>query len=147
MTATKDIATLVEAWVAATLSINTYPDNPEEVGEALPLVVGDITNKRLVKSDTALSQWSYEQPLLKLWNVRVVIMVAPDPVDPQTQTLYDFADSLEVALRKDQTLGGRVQSAAPTHDTEFPGELTHPSGVVARGAILSLVVGELTPEK
>lgn len=142
MTSTKDVAIKVEEWVADVLGINTFPEDPEDLNKSLPLVVGDVQRKRKVASDSSMPVYQHEQRDLRLWIVRATLMVHPDPSWTQTQVLYDFVDELDVALTKDKTLGGRVEAVSGSVDAEFPGELEHPSGVVALGAFFQITIGE-----
>lgn len=144
MTATKDIATKLEAWAASVTQpvLNTYPENPEDLVKALPLVVCDIERKRKVAAEGGMAQYQHEQRDLRVWVARLTVMVATDPSWDRTRELYDLTDQMETALTRDKTLGGRVEAAAPRVEVEFPGELEHPSGLVALGAFFSVTVGE-----
>jgi hypothetical protein len=145
MTATKTIATKMETWASTVVpGLNTFPDNPEDMDEAMPVVVADIERKRIVSVEGNLSQFAYEQTSLRVWAVQLTVMVAPDPSWTRTQELYDIVDQLELAIRKDKTLGGQVEAASHEIDVEFPGEVEHPNGTVARAALFHMTVGEQT---
>lgn len=142
MTATKDIAARLEAWAAEVLDVNTFPEDPNELDAALPVVFCDIQRRRKVSSDPSMSAYQHEQRDLRLWVTRLTLLVAPDPSWQRTQELYDFTDQLELALLRDRTLGNRVEVAASEIDVEFPGEVEHPSGTVAVAAFFQVTVGE-----
>ncbi len=141
MTATKVIAERIELWAAATAGVNTFPENEQALDEALPFVICDVRERRRTPSgETGFQQ--YEQTALRIWTVRLMVMVAPNPDHQRTLELYDLTDELERSLVRDPTLGGRVESASPQVQVEFPGEVDHPSGMVAKSAFMSIVVGE-----
>jgi hypothetical protein len=144
VTDTVDIATRLEEWVSVHTNpvVNTFPDNPEDLDKTLPVVVCDIQRKRKVPSDQAFSSYEHQQHDLRIWVARLTILVKPEPSWEQTQLLYKYVDQLDIALGKDRTLGGRVKFASPEVDAEFPGEVEHPSGLVAIAAFFQSTVGE-----
>jgi hypothetical protein len=141
-TATKDIATKLEEWAGEIAGLNAFPEDPQDIDQAFPIVVCEIQRRRKVAASPALSQYQHEQRDLRVWTARLVIMVAPTRDGQDAFSLYDMTDELEAALLRDKTLGGRVEAAASEVDVEFPGELQHPSGTVALGAYFQVTVGE-----
>lgn len=143
MTATKEIAYKLEAWAASVSNpaLNTYPDNPEDLGKAFPLVVCDISRRRKVSESSDMSQYQNEQRDVRVWTARLTVMVDPGG-QAQIDNLYDITDQLEASLSRDRTLGNRVEATSPEIDVEFPGEVEHSSGVVALAAYFQVTVGE-----
>lgn len=148
MTETVDIATRLEDWVVASTdpAINSYPEDPGDFTNALPLVAANIQRKRHVASGGEFPKLQYQQTMVRIWTVRLMIMVTPEPSWTASQELYKYVDQLDDALLRDPTLGGRVEAAAPETDTEFPGEVEHASGLVALVAFYQISVGEMTQE-
>lgn len=144
-TPTKDIAYKLEAWAASVSNppLNTYPDNPEDLARAFPLVVCDINRRRRVEESSDMSQYQNEQRDVRIWVARLTVMVDPGG-QVQIDRLYDITDQLETSLARDRTLGQRVEATSPEVSVEFPGEVEHSSGVVALAAYFQVTVGEST---
>lgn len=137
------IARMLEDWAGEVAGLNTFPEDPQDLDQALPIVVADIQRRRKAATDRGMSAYQHEQRDVRVWTARMTVMVAPDAGDgAQTFALYDITDTLEQALLRDKTLGGRVEAAASEVDVEFPGEVEHPSGTVAIAAHFQIIVGE-----
>lgn len=147
-TATKTLATLLEAWAVDVTDppMSSYPDEPEDLDEAYPIVVADIQRDRQVEgqNEPGLKVQQFQQVYLRVVVVRLTLLVSPNPPWTAAQALYDYGDQLARAL-KDRTLGGRVKVASPLYDADYSrGEVEHPSGSVARAATFDITVGEQT---
>jgi hypothetical protein len=143
MSATKTIATELEAWAAESVTgLSAYPQDPAELTLPLPTAACDIQRKRRSSVEPEFGEYEHEQRTLRLWTARLVIMVQPTPEWQQAQELYDIVDALEEELLRDRTLGNRVEASSPDVDVEFPGEVEHNSGVVALAAYFTITVGE-----
>lgn len=141
---TRDLALALEAWAAAVLDINTFPEDPNEISKAMPVVVCAIQSKVKAASVADLEDLGrFQQTYVKAWTAELMLMVAPEPVHDATQTLYDYTDDLEEAIRDDPTLGGRVHRAARPVQASFdPPEIQHQDGTIARVATFTMTVGE-----
>lgn len=140
---TTDLATRLELWAASVVpALNTYPNQPPELGKALPIVICEVRRKRRSTS-REMSKLQYQQTAVRLWVVSLLLMVTPEPAWTASQALYGMVDDLEDALVKDSTLGGRVPTCEKDVEATFePPEVQHADGTVARVATLQLTVGE-----
>lgn len=144
---TKEIATAVEAWASSTVTgLNSYPAPPESLGEALPLVIAEVRNRRRRRTGEDREGFQqFQQTAARIWSVQLLILVDPNPEWTASQTLYDITDDLEEAIRKDSTLGGRIPFADSDLDVSFdPPEVEHADGTVARAATMTITIGEQT---
>src|SRR4051812_32540525 len=100
MTETVDIATRLEAWVAASTdpAVNVYPEDPGDFTDTLPLVAANIEGKRHVSSGGEFPQMQYEQTMVRIWTVRLMLMVNPEPSWTASQELYKYVDQMDDAL-------------------------------------------------
>lgn len=141
---TKDLATALEEWASAEVpGLNSEPNQPEQLSQSLPLVICEITEKRRRKAgdDGALS--AYQQTDIRGWSATLLLLVDPTDKWVASQALYDMVDTLELAIVRDQTLGGRVTVADTDHTASFvPPEVEHQDGTVARAATMRLTIGE-----
>jgi hypothetical protein len=144
---TPDIRNAVEAWADATVpALNTYDTTPEDIGQAMPIVMAQVQRDRFVESERQLprSIQQYQQTGIRVWVVELTLLVTADPPEAAETELNDYVDLLTADLIRNRTLGGRVEVSSPFYDANYPGEYEHPSGVVARAAVLQLTVGEQT---
>lgn len=138
---TRDIALGVEAWAADLLAINSYPEPPSSLGQALPLVMAEVTGDRVVQADARFQ--NYQQTLMRVWSVDMVILIAPQPEWDASQALYGYVDKISKDLRTNKTLGGRVPAVTPTYEASYdPPEVEYTDGTVARQVTVRLNVGE-----
>lgn len=146
MTATKDIRLAIEAWADSVVpELNTFESPPEDLAAAFPLAVASNVRQKLVEREGQLpgAMQQYQQLGLTVWSMELFILVDPDPATAD-DALDAIVDQLAQALGRQRTLGGRVQIASPFYETDKPGEMTHPSGVVGRVATFRFIVGEAT---
>lgn len=146
MTTTASIATKLEQWAAATLSINTIEHAPNSIAENFPFVICEIQRKaRSNRAPELPGIGGYQQTYLSLWTADLLIMVNPEPTWTASQALYGYVDALGDAVLRDETLGGRVHTASKTYEASFsPPELQYQDGTVARVATFTIVIGEVT---
>jgi hypothetical protein len=140
---TVDVATELEEWAASIVpGLNTFPNQPPQLSQALPIVLCEVRSKRRRKTGE-MPRLQYQQTAVRLWVVALMLMVAPEPAWTASQALYGMVDDLEDALVRDPTLGGRVPIAEKDMDASFdPPEVEHADGTVARVATMNLTIGE-----
>lgn len=144
MSGTNAIVDAVEAWAAAVANLNTIERNPEELTFPLPLAFAEVKRKRKVATEADLDRATkgYQQTALRAWSVDLTVLVKPDPDATAYGELNDLVDTITEDLARNRTLGQRVETASPFYDVEFVGEVEHPSGTVARAAVITMTVGE-----
>lgn len=142
---TTAVAKACEEWAAESAGLNSSFDfPPEALDKALPLVIAEVQRKRREQSPEEFAARQYQQTTVRVWNVELTLLVSPDPAWTASHTLYDMVDTLEDALFKDVTLGGRVSYAEKVVDASFdPPEIEFSDGTVARQATFQMTVGEL----
>jgi len=140
---TAEVAEAIEEWAASVVDgLNTVATQPEQLSQALPLVICEVTQK-VRRNAGEMPKLQYQQTAVRRWTATLLLLVAP--VDPWTASaqLYDMVDDLETALVRDPTLGQRVPLATTDFDASFqPPEVEHDDGTVARAATMTLTIGE-----
>lgn len=142
---TKDLMSALEAWATATVpELGSYDHAPEQIDQALPLVIAEPTRDAVVQGEREGGMFSQmQQRKARVWQCRLLLMVSPDPPWTASQALYDMVDTLGAALRRDGTLGQRVPYALPEYQADYePAEVEWPDGSVARTVRFSLTVAE-----
>lgn len=140
---TTELMQALEGWATDAIpGMQTFPDDPTSLDKPFPLVVADAKRERVVSSEPGGFQ-QYEQTRLRIWSVELWLMVDPEEAWVAQQELYDYVEKLGLAMRRDKTLGGRVQFASPEYDASYePSEVEYPDGTVARAATFRITVGE-----
>lgn len=135
----------VESWVVGVIPalISSFSVPPEELDKTLPLVIAAIRSDSLNEEDASLPGTAqFEQTLLRLWTIDVVIMVKPDPVTAQTEALYGYVDALGGSLRGGVSLSDKVVLSHLYDASYDPPEVEYDDGTIARQVTISVVVGE-----
>lgn len=151
---TREVARAVELWAVAVSeadddipTLNSYDHPPEEINEAMPLVIAEVQRKTRASSaagaGASFQQMSYQQTAVKSWEVQLMILISPDDEWLASYTLYDIADALGDALKRDPRMGDRVTFALKDHSVSFdPPEVEYADGTVARAATMTVNIGE-----
>lgn len=145
MRSTLDIRNAVEGWADATVpALNTYDTTPEDIGQAMPIAMAQVQRDRFAEAESQLprSIQQYQQTGIRIWVVELTLLVTADPPDAAETELNGYVDTLTADLIRNRTLGGRVEVSSPFYDARYPGEYEHPSGVIARAAVIQVTVGE-----
>lgn len=118
---------------------------------ALPDVVADVAEKRIVRGDDRFPYPSIQQTELRVFECDLAFMVESENAAPddeadraETEQLRDFGARLETAIHDDATLGGRVQMASPlaVFNYRLP-FVEYGDGTRGRQMTLNLLVAEL----
>lgn len=143
---TVQLATELEEWAAAVLSINTVEHAPTRLTEVLPLVICEIKADSRRDSDPEIPTiGNFQQTYVRARRADLLLMVDPTDSWVATQALYNYVDGLAQAILDDITLGGRVHRASPYYDATYdPPEVQYADGTTARAATFSMSIGELT---
>jgi len=141
-----EVAQACEAWAVNNIEgLHSYEHMPRSLAQALPLVIGEIQNKKRQSINTTepqFQQYSFQQTAVIVWDVDLLFMIDPSDSWTASQTLYDMTDTLGDLLEKDPTLGGLVNFASEDYEVSFtPPEYEHADGTIARVATMSIVVG------
>lgn len=145
---TAEIADALTAWAVDTLPALQGSYNHPTAGKDQPLpdVAIEVDESRISQrpEDPSLSAiFAIEQVAMRTWNVRLLLMVKPEPGEAASQQLAGFVDDLMAAVMSDGTLGGQV----PWTSKEMRGSFQPPfvqfdDGTRGRLATLELTVGE-----
>lgn len=143
---TQEVAEAIELWAKEQIGeLSTWPSNPEDLAAALPIAYAEAQRKRKNRTgsgefDSAIQ--NYQQTSLVIWEFGLTLLVTPDPNDEASSTLNSYVDLLTEDLGRNPTLGQRVSVASPYYDVAWQGEVEHPSGTVARAAVITMTIGE-----
>jgi hypothetical protein len=142
---TPQLATAMEEWAAAVLSINTIKGSPTSLGESLPFVICTIQrDQRADRVPELPGIGNFQQTYVRARTTDLLLMVHPEPTDTATETLYTYVDSLGQAILDDPTLGARVHVASQFYDASYdPPEVQFPDGTVARAVTFTVTIGEV----
>lgn len=140
---TAELALALEAWASSVVpELNSYPERPAHIADALPLVICEVRVDR-VRHEGETGVFAFEQTNLRMREADLLLMVLPTDPWTDSQRLYNMVDALSQALRDDYSLGGRVVWASPEYDVSYdPPEMEHPDGTVARAATFRVTIGE-----
>lgn len=141
----QQVADALVAWARATCpEIATgYAYPPAAKPGALPDVAAEDRRVLIRSDDDRFPRRSYEQTRLRVFEMELSFMVEADPPDTATNTLRSFSDRLFAAVLKDNTLGGRVPSAAEEVTATFdPIFVEFEDGVRGRVMTIEMAVGE-----
>lgn len=144
MMSTSDIAEALESWALAVVpELNgSYDYSAAAKTQPLPDVMIEIIDvSTAVTSEELL--FNFEQVLVHVWKVRMLLMVPPEPGDTATDLLTGFIDALQASVINDQTVGGRL----PLVSKEMRGSFNPPfvqfdDGTRGRVATLELTITE-----
>lgn len=142
---TKEVAQDVEAWAAevgVSQGLSAYPQEPANYSDAFPLAAAAI--QRDVERGAApdFSDQGYQQVRVQVIVVDVHLLVSPDDPWTSDQQLYDIVDLLKASLKRDQTLGQRVEQASRDYEVTYDGEVQTADGTVARMATFRITLGQ-----
>lgn len=145
---TEEIVDVIELWATETVpELNSYDHPPEQLDQAMPLCIAEVTDDALKTTDERLAgQAAYQQTYLRVHDVDLTLLISPNPAWTASKTLYRMVDQLTVALRRDSTLGNRVHGASPLYDASYePPEIEYADGTVARQVTIHLTIGTTVP--
>lgn len=148
---TQEMATALESWAVAMLPDlqGSYDYATPEKTQPLPDVGIELDNTTVTLNppDPTLEQlFAIQQAMMRLWTVRVMLMVEPDPADVASSKLADYIDTLIASATADSTLGERVSWVSKEMRGSFsPPFVQFDDGTRGRAATLELTVGELIP--
>lgn len=145
-----EVADALVDWVKATCPdiAGTYAHDPSGKDQPLPDVACFAQSEEVTNIDPSTGEalaTGIEQADLHVVRATVLLMVEPLPADEAANALQGFVAALGASLKADQTLGGRVPSAAPRWRASYePPFLKFDDGSEGRAAWLELTVAELT---
>lgn len=144
---TPDVAPAVEAWaVAAVPALNSYDEAPQELSQALPLVIAELALEAVGNAAAARFSESiggYQQTFLRVWTVDLTIMSTPSPEWTASRPLYAYVDALGKALRAGVKLGDDMVMSQFYTANFVPAEIEYEDGTRVRQVTMTLTLGSM----
>lgn len=145
MTTAEIIDNIVEWIVGVLLEMKETYDHATDERGALPDVAVEISEYRVTDAvlDARLAKLNIQQMRSKVFEIEVILVVAPDPPGDAENALKDFTDRLVDDLLADPTLSGRVAWVNTNPRVSFrPPFVEFDDGTRGRIASLYMQVGQ-----
>ncbi len=141
---TLEMIQAVEAWAVATVpALSSYAHAPEQLSEALPMVLAEVQTDAVSDTEGQLPGMAkYQQTFIRAWSVDLIILSPPDPAWTASQALYGYVDALGAALLAEVVLDDNVVMAQFYVASYDPPEVEYADGTVARQVTVRVTVGE-----
>lgn len=141
---TLQVIQIVEAWAVETVpALSSYDHPPEELGEALPMVLAEvITNAQADANQQLPGMAQYQHTLIRTWAIDLIVLMDPDPAWTASHTLYGYVDALGQAVTDGVRLGDNVVMSQFFTASYDPPEVEYGDGTIARQVTFRITVGE-----
>lgn len=142
-----ELAEALVAWATAELTeiVGKYDHPPKRHTQGLPELGVGITRRSLADTMPGVGR-AGQQEMFDLRACELVVAVTPEPAAERVDQLRGFAGRLLASLRRDRTLGARVEVTSPLVDVDYePGEIQGDDGSELRGFTLTLSVADRIP--
>ncbi len=142
---TLDVVQMVEAWAVETVpELSSYDHPPEELSEALPMVLAEvITNAQADANQQLPGMAQYQQTMIRTWDLDLIILMNPDPAWTASHTLYGYVDALGGAVTDVVRLADNVVMSQFYVASYDPPEVEYGDGTIARQVTFRITVGEM----
>lgn len=144
---TQDVLDGVNTWIVDVCTpaiIGTYTYLPASKTEALPDVVTEVLDIRMVVDDANFPFYQLQQRWVKMWQIQSSFGVDNLTPDAAAEQLQGYADQLDAAIRGDSSLGGRVPFISPFYSFDFTAPFVeYNDGTRFREMNMQIAVGEL----
>lgn len=144
MMETLDVIQAVESWAVATVpALSSYDHPPEELDQALPMVLAEVQTDSQQDAEAQLPGMAqYQQTLIRAWAIDLIILASPDPAWTASHALYGYVDALGLAILQGVVIGDNVVMSQFYVANYDPPEVEYADGTVARQVTVRITVGE-----
>lgn len=142
---TLEVIQAVEAWAVETVpALSSFDHPPEQLSEALPMVLAEVQTNAQADSDQQLpGRFEYQQTLIRTWSIDLIILIDPDPAWTASHTLYGYVDALGQAVTEGVVLADNVVMSQFYVANYDPPEVEYGDGTIARQVTVRVTVGEM----